>query len=108
MYKIILADGRVLNDIEVNDTTLVSKTPIDESYFANNLSPVDIELVGDRDYTDNLHIEGHHDNMMFQMLDSPIEGQHWFILRDVPEMDIRFAKLQADIEYLSMMTDIEL
>lgn len=106
MYKITLADGTVLNDIGINATTLISKTPVDESIFEHNLSPVDIEWIGGN--PPMFDISGHHENMEYQHIDSPIEGEYWFSLGDVPESEIRYAQLRADIEYMSMMMDIDL
>lgn len=34
--------------------------------------------------------------------------EYWFILRDVPENELAFIKLQSDIEYIAMMSEIEL
>lgn len=106
MYKITLADGTVLNDIGINGTTLISKTPIDESLFEHNLSPVDIEWVGGD--VPMFDISGHHENMKYQYIESPIKGEYWFVLWDVPEAEIRYEQIRADIEYMSMMMDIEL
>lgn len=36
------------------------------------------------------------------------EEEYWFILRDVPENELAFIKLQSDIEYIAMMSEIEL
>lgn len=108
MYKITLADGTVLNDIEVNGTTLISQTPIDESVFEHNLSPVDIELIGERSPLDMSTLEGHHDNMRHSHVDSLIEGEFWFSLDDIPKEEIAILKINSDIEYMSMMMDIDL
>lgn len=108
MYKITLADGTVLNNIEVNSTTMISRTPLDPSMFEHNLSPVDIELIGERSPLDQMFLEGHHDNMVYFPIVSPVEGEYWFALHDVPEDQLRYEQIRSDIEYLAMMTDTEL
>lgn len=109
MIKITLADGTVVDNIELNGTTFVSKTPIDEKIFENNMSPVEIETVGDGP-VDLMasHVIGHHENMTYQHIVSPFEGEYWFGLNDVSQSDLEFAKNRADIEYLAMMMDVEL
>lgn len=109
MIQIVLADGTVLTDITLNGTTFVSKTPINESIFDHNLSPVDIEQVGDESFLMfGAGIIGHHENMKYQTIISPIEGEFWFGLNDIPESEMRIAKMASDIEYVAMMNDIEL
>lgn len=109
MIKITLSDGTVLENIRLNGTTFVSNVPLDESIFENNMSPVDIEWVGDpeRSYIYPGIID-HHDNMLYQPIVSPIEGEYWFGLSDISKTDMEFAKDRADIEYLAMMMDITL
>lgn len=109
MYRITLADGTVLDHINVNATTLVSATPIDESIFEHNLSPVEFEWFEDEgDVYPMMDMSGTHENMAYQHIECPIEGEYWFALYDVPEEQLRYEKIMADIEYISMMTDIEL
>lgn len=108
MYKITLADGTVLNDIDVNGTTLVSKAPISESIFQNNLSPVDIERIGEISPLDMSYLEGHHENMKYIPIQGAPEGQWYFALVDIPQSELQYAKIRSDIEYIAMMTDVEL
>lgn len=108
MYKITLADGTVIDDISVNGTTLVAKRNIDESVFEHNLSPVDIEWVKDEEKAyPMMDISGHHENMQYIHIESP-NDEFWFGLADIPHDELRYEKLRSDIEYISMMTDIEL
>lgn len=109
MLKITLADGTVLSDIVLNGTTLVSKTPIDESIFEHNLSPVDIEPVGnEKPSMFGSGIIGHHENMTYHPIVSPIEGEFWFGLSDISQSEMEHAKTRAYVLYLAMMMDIEL
>lgn len=36
------------------------------------------------------------------------DGRYWFVLRELTEQELKDIKLQADIQYLAMMTDVEL
>ena len=35
-------------------------------------------------------------------------SEYWFVLRDIPDSELKEAKTQSDIAYLSMMTGIDL
>lgn len=107
MYKIKLANGYILENIEANGTVLISHEPINSEIFYHNLSPVDIELVGDRSPLDLTDLEGHHENMTYSVLESSSE-EFRFTLSDIPESEMRIAKMASDIEYIAMMNDIEL
>lgn len=108
MYKITLSDGVVLDNIEINGSTYVSKVPIDISIFEHNLSPVDIEHYGNKSPYYMLNPEGHHENMTAYLIDGSPEGEYWFTLMDVPESEMRYVKMRSDIEYIAMMNDVEL
>ena len=35
-------------------------------------------------------------------------AEYWFVLRDITETELAFIKMQSDIEYVAMMSEIEL
>lgn len=37
-----------------------------------------------------------------------VDGRYWFALRELTEQELKDVKTQADIQYLAMMTDVEL
>ena len=37
-----------------------------------------------------------------------VDEEYWFVLLDVPESELRRLKMQSDLEYLAMMTGVEL
>lgn len=108
MYKILLSDGTILENIEINITTFISKIPIDDSIFDHNLSPVDIELIGDSTPFSSNGFEGHHENMEYIRIEGAPSGEYWFSLQDIPESEMKYAKIRSDIEYIAMMNDVEL
>ena len=98
MYKITLADGTVLDSLQLNGNNFISDSKIEKSVFEGNLSPVTIS---------DGESEVVHDNMeLIQLLE--YSGQTWFILRDYSEDELREMKMQSDIAYLAMMTGVEL
>lgn len=112
MFKITLADGAIVENINVNGSTLVSYKPIDPSIFENNLSPVIFEWEGEIPSDDRNSfitiMNGTHEHMEFYDIGTVVEGEYWFALTDVPESEIRYAQLRSNIDYIAMMTDVEL
>lgn len=102
MYVITLADGTVIADLSKNGDMYISKTEIDPSIFEFNCSPITIND-GERD-------EVHEHMALITLYDEDNDGvpEYWFALRDVSEAELEKIKMQSDIEYLAMMTGVEL
>lgn len=98
IYKITLTDGTVINDLKLNGNNFISSTEIEESVFDGNLLTVTI--------TDGEEDEIHTAMGLVQI--SKVGSSSWFVLRDIPETELAFIKMQSDIEYVAMMSEIEL
>lgn len=98
VYKITLADGVELSNLRLNGNNFISDLEIEDSMFDGNLSPVTIN----DENSDEIH-----DNMVLVQI-SKIDGKCAFILRDLTDDELKENKLRADIEYLAMMSEIEL
>ena len=98
IYKITLADGTELSDLHLNGNNFVSDTPVTKEQFEFNCSPV---TISDGTYTET------HENMELNHL-QVIDGQYYFVLLDIPEDELWKRKVTADIQYISMMTEVEL
>lgn len=97
-YKVKLADGTELCDLDMNGNNYISKTPISKGIFENNCSPVIIscgEEVEIHPAMDVIHV-------------TKMDQGYWFALRDLTESELRAIKIRSDIEYLALMCDIEL
>ena len=97
-YKITLADGTVLSDLELNGNNFISATKVDTSTFAGKLSSVTIN--------DGTKDEVHSDMALVQI--TAVGTKYWFVLRDLTDREKSDAKTQANIEYIAMMSNIEL
>lgn len=97
-YKITLADGTELDNLSLNGNNYISTELVDSVIFEGNCSPV---IINDGT-TDEIH-----DNMELVQI-TEVNGQYWFILRDISLDELKQIKLRSDIEYLAMMTGIEL
>lgn len=80
------------------DAQLLCDLPITPAMFAGNCSPVVISD-GENEET--------HDNMKLIQI-THVDEEYWFVLLDVPESELRRLKMQSDLEYLAMMTGVEL
>lgn len=97
-YTITLADGTAIEDLSLNGNNFISNKKLTESSFTD-LSRVTI--------TDEDGKSEERDNMeLVQIVKSGKE--YWFVLRELSPQEIRDAKIQADIEYLAMMADVEI
>lgn len=98
IYKITLADGRVIEDLRLNGNNFVSKEEITDSIFNGNLSRVIIN-------------DGEHDiifNNMELVQVQQYKDEYWFILRELTAKELQEIKTRSDIDYIAMMSDIEL
>lgn len=98
IYKITLSDETVLDNLRLNGNNFISSSEIDESVFDGNCSIVTIND-GEKDEV--------HMNMELVQI-TKVNDKYWFVLRDVPETELGFVKMQSDIEYIAMMSEIEL
>lgn len=99
VYKIILDDGTVINDLTLNGNNFISKLPIDASVFDGNCHSVTI--------CDGI-VEEVHSNMELVQIVHVENGEYWFVLRDISAEELSTMKFQSDMEYIAMMIGIEL
>lgn len=98
IYTIVLENGTRIEDLTLNGNNFVSKTKIEPEIFDRNLGQVTI--------SDGETIEEHFNMQLIQI--TQMKDEWWFILRDIPEDEIKNAKLRADVDFIAMMTDVEI
>lgn len=98
-WKIELADGTTLEGLALNGNNYISAKKLTEDTFEGNLSHVII--------TDSDGKVEEHDNMALVQIQK-VGTKYWFILRELTAQEIRDAKIQANIEYIAMMADVDL
>lgn len=102
-WTITLSDGTKLKNLGLNGTNFISEEEITEDVFKNNLSNVIIEGTNENrqevkekhEYMDLIHIQKH-------------DKEYYFALRDLSQDEIDKIKMQADIDYIAMMSDVDL
>lgn len=92
---IALSNGTELTGLELNGNNYISPEKLTEDTFADGLSPVVIN--GEE-----------HEQMALVQCIQHADGRTWFILRDVTAEEIASAKLRSDIDFIALMSDIDL
>lgn len=97
-YSVTLADGTVFQNLVLNGNNFISTAPVSAESFVNNCSPVNI--------FDGETEEVHENMELIQVRE--LDNHWWFVLRDITEEELKQISLRADIEYIAMMTGVEL
>lgn len=97
-YAITLSDGSVISGLRLNGNNYISDTELNDTQFAGKLSPV---VISDGSTTET------YTNMELVQL-REYENEYWFILRELSDKEVADRQLRADIDYISMMSDIQL
>lgn len=97
-YKITLADGTVIDNLRLNGNNYISDKELTADVFLGKLNKVVIND-GERDVV--------YDNMTLVQI-VKYDEEYWFILRTMTKRELQDLKNRADIDYLAMMSDIEL
>lgn len=100
-FKITLADGTQLKNLKLSGNNYISKVKITEDDFKGKLSKITIENETDKTSEELEHME------LVQILDYGDKG-YYFVLRQLSADEIDKLKMQGDIEYLAMMTNVDL
>lgn len=98
IYTITLSDGTTLENLKLNGDNFISKVKVDAALFVGNCSPLII--------SDGENEEIHEHAELVQITE--YDGEYWIVFRDISEQEIRDAKVRADIDYMAMMTNVDL
>ena len=102
IYTIVLADGTSLTSIHMDGTTLISREEISEKTFVDNLTSVTFT-----DGENTLEFENLALNYVREeMVDDHYE--YWFSFRRISEDEMEKARIWAAIDFVAMMSDVEL
>lgn len=98
IYTITLADGTEIKNLKKNVDCFVSSEKIDESIFVGNTSPVVIS-----NGTINVTYEHAYEPKV-----SEINGEYYFAVQDIPRQQVEILELKSQLDFMAMMSDIDL
>ena len=98
IYKITLADGTVIENLRFNGNNYISDTELTADMFLGKLDKVTVND-GERDTV--------YENMTLVQI-VKYDEEYWFILRTITKRELQNLKNRADIDYIAMMTDVEI
>lgn len=104
LYEIILSDGSRLTNLKLNGNNFVSETEVTEDMFEGKLDEIRI--------TDHQGYDQTFTNMQLAFIqyydmDGMMSG-YYFVLSEIPREELRWMALESTMEYLAMMSDIDL
>lgn len=101
-FKITLSDGTKFENLKLSGNYYITQKEITEKDFKGKLSKVIIEEIEDKKTTKNeyTHME------LIQILH--YEDGYYFALRELSQDEIDKITIQSNIEYLAMMTGVDL
>ncbi len=122
IYTITLADGTTISNLTLNGNNFISKKPIDATIFDGNLSTVKIatgeteETYVDMELIHLTKMRSFEEYPGFTRVlpakdgDESLPGEisYWFVLREIPEQEMFLRRLRSDLDYVGMMSDLEL
>ena len=111
VIKITLADGTQLSGLELNGNNFVSKTEVTEETFRGKLGKV---VISGNAEADESGLIGEHEHMELVQIAHYTQATHsmpdgwYFVLRDIPPDELERLQARGDIDYIAMMTGVEL
>ena len=110
-FTVTLADGTQLSGLELNGNNFVSKTEVTAETFKGKLGRV--VITGDAE-ADEAGLIGTHEHMELVQIAHYTQAVHgckdgwYFVLRDIPASELEALRNRGDIDYIAMMTGVEL
>ena len=110
-FTITLADGTQLTGLGLNSNNFVSKTEVTAEMFKGKLGHVTIS--GNAE-ADEAGLIGEHDHMELVQIAHYTQAIHgvedgwYFVLREIPAAELEALQNRGDIDYIAMMTGVEL
>lgn len=101
-WKITLSDGTKLENLGLNGNNFISETEITEDDFRGKLSKVKFE-----GKVEGKNFKQECNNMELVQI-AHYEDGYYFVLREIPQEDLDKLKMKSDIEYIAMMSDIDM
>lgn len=100
--SLTLSDKKVISGLYVNGNNLVSKTELTPSMFEGKLSHIVMSVTANGEQT----IKEFDYCELVQIME--YDGEWYLLISQIPPEEMRMRSLEANQEYLAMMSDVEL
>ncbi len=97
-YTITLSDGTQISNLDLNGNNFVSKTKVKESDFEGKLQVVTV--------TNGEEETVMHNCELVQIVKTG--NEYWFVINEMSEEKLTLLQMQANIDFIAAMSDIEL
>lgn len=97
-YTITLSDGTQISNLDLNGNNFVSKTKVKESDFEGKLQVITV--------TNGEEETVMHNCELVQIVKTG--NEYWFVINEMSEEKLTLLQMQANIDFIAAMSDIEL
>ena len=101
MASITLSNGTVLDNLTINGDNFIANYSITDDIFKGDFSPVTINWEDDC-------FDETHNNMKLVQITHPNPTEWWFVLQDLTDEELYRLSIEAKLDYLAMMSDVDL
>ena len=101
------SNGTILTGLEQNGDCLVSKAPVTPEMIQDGLHKVIFSSDGEGFEPAGRYYAGEHSNMIFGDIFT-VDGEYYFWLDEMSPEELNRLKNRADIDYLALMTGVDL
>ena len=107
IYTITLSNGKVFSALKMSGSCFVSKTAVKAEDFSGGLKKVVVHGVGDAPEEQGLDVR---EELYSCELGGvfTVEGEYYFWLNVPTAQELESMKARADVDYLALMTGVEL
>ncbi len=106
-YSVTLTDGTVFSGLGISGTCFTSKRPIRAEMFDCGTKKVTIQATGDDAGIESPYGLGEIEGLEFGRVFT-VEDEYYFYFTRLSEEELSAMRNRADIEYIAMMTGVEL
>ena len=106
-YTLTLGNGKSFTDLTVSGTCFVSKTPVNAEDFSGGMNRVILSGTPASDFERAPFANGELPKCRFGNV-FPADGIYYFYFEPISPEELAQMKAEADIDYLALMTGVEL
>lgn len=97
-YTLTLSDGTEMKDLKMNGNNFIAPAEVKESDFEGKLMTVEVSNGEETQVMSNCDL----------VQITKVGNEWWFVLREMTDEELRLRKMSANIDYIAMMTDVDI